>query len=110
MHIVQDESIAALSSPVKTAEDRRARRRRPTRLPGWCYRGQTVQEVQMRNVSTSGAGFVSPERYRKGQPLHLKIGIGANRRPRPVQVMFCRERPDGRFDVGVRFEERLEAA
>lgn len=92
---------------VKTAEDRRARRRRPTRLPGWCYVGESVVEVQMRNVSTHGAGFVSPESYRKGQPLHLKIGIGSHRRPRPVQVMFCRERADGRFEVGVRFEPRL---
>lgn len=57
----------------------------------------------MRNVSPDGAGFVSPENFAKGQSIHLKIGIGSTRRPRAAQVMFCRRRADGRFDVGVRF-------
>ena len=99
------------TTPVDRAfgpEDRRRRRRRPTRLPGWAYRGGDaaagrVDEVVLRNVSPEGAGFVSPVAFDRGEAVSLKIGLGPTRRPRPAEVAFVRRRADGRFDVGVRF-------
>lgn len=86
-----------------TPEERRRRRRRPYRQPGWIYRGDQVTQVHMRNVSGDGAGFVCDADLRKAEKIHLKAGIGSTRRPRPAEVVFTRQRPDGRFDVGVRF-------
>ena len=66
--------------------------------------------MQMRNVSGDGAGFVSDLALRKGEKLHLKAGMGANRRPRLAEVMFARERVDGRHEVGVRFIRAVKNA
>lgn len=85
------------------AKERRRRRRRPYRQPGWVYRGSEVSQVQMRNVSSDGAGFVCDLLLRKGERLHLKAGLGSIRRPRLAEVVFVRERVDGRSEVGVRF-------
>jgi len=86
-----------------TAEERRRRRRRPCRIPGWIYRGEQVSQVEMRNISSDGAGFVCENDLRKSERLHLKTGLGPTRRPRLAEVMFVRDRSDGRLDVGVRF-------
>ena len=59
--------------------------------------------MRMRNVSGDGAGFVSDLAVRKGERLHLKAGMGARRHPRLAEVIFVRERVDGRHEVGVRF-------
>ena len=83
--------------------DRRRRRRRPTRVPGWIYAAGRVAEVAMRNLSPEGAGFVADAAFACGEPLHLRIGLGPDRRPRPARVVYARRRPDGRFEVGVRF-------
>lgn len=88
--------------------DRRRRRRRPFRQPGWIYRpghgaAAAVGEVWMRNVSPDGAGFIGEQPVQKGERLHLKVGLGPTRRPKPAEVVFVRPRPDGRFEVGVRF-------
>ena len=101
------ESQAADQKPSLAAplfqKERRKRRRRQYRRPGWVYRGQEVSQVEMRNVSGDGAGFVSDLALRKGERLHLKAGMGANRHPRLAEVIFVRERVDGRHEVGVRF-------
>lgn len=83
--------------------ERRRRRRRPVRLPGWVYRAEQVTPVQMRNLSPDGAGFVCDEALRKGEKLHLKIGLGPMRRPRSAEVVYVRQRDEGRYEVGVRF-------
>ena len=93
-----------LSSP----EDRRRRRRRPYRQPGWIYRQDqgaavAVTEVRMRNISPEGAGFLVDQPLRRGERLHLKVGIGPGRWPRPAQVVYLKTRFDGTFEVGVRF-------
>ena len=95
-------------SKVSTPEDRRRRRRRPFRQPGWLYRqgfgaSAVVGEVTMRNVSPDGAGFVGDQAVQKGEKVHLKIGLGPTRRPKPAEVVYVRPRGEGRFDVGVRF-------
>ena len=72
-------------------------------MPGWIYRGEQVSQVKMRNISGDGAGFVCEAALRKSERLHLKTGLGPTRRPRLAEVMFVRDRSDGRFDVGVRF-------
>ena len=92
--------------PAFGPEDRRQRRRRPTRVPGWAYHGQQagrVDEVRVRNASPDGAGFVSERAFVRGQPLYLKIGLGPQRLPRPAEVSHVRRRADGTYEVGVRF-------
>ena len=101
------ESSAAKAKPPfatpLSPKERRRRKRRQYRRPGWVYRGEEVSQVQMRNVSGDGAGFVSDLAVKRGEKLHLKAGMGATRRPRLAEVIFVRERVDGRHEVGVRF-------
>lgn len=85
--------------------DRRRSRRRRTRLPGWIYRGQHVVEVEMIDISDdAGAGLVCGEQLELGSKIHLKVGLGPMRFPRPALVARCIQREDGRFLVGVAFE------
>ncbi len=86
-----------------TPEERRRRRRRPCRLPGLLYKADQVFKIQMRNISGDGAGFVCDIPLRKGDRIHVKTGLGATRRPRPAEVVYVKDRMDGRLDVGVRF-------
>jgi hypothetical protein len=86
-----------------TPEERRKRRRRPCRLPGLLYKAEQVFKIQMRNISGDGAGFVCDIPRKKNDRIHLKTGLGATRRPRPAEVVYVKDRIDGRLDVGVRF-------
>ncbi len=72
-------------------------------MPGWIYRGDQVVKVHMRNISGDGAGFVCDVELKKSDRLHLKAGLGPTRRPRLAEVVFVRQRIDGRNDVGIRF-------
>lgn len=96
-------TLAGGAGSKSTADERRRRRRRPYRQPGWVYRADRVVQVHMRNISADGAGFVCDDPVRKGERLHVKVGLGITRRPRPAEVMYARRRDDGRFEVGVRF-------
>lgn len=86
-----------------TPDERRKRRRRPCRLPGLLYKAEQVFKIQMRNISGDGAGFVCNIPLKKNDRIHLKTGLGATRRPRPAEVVYVKDRIDGRLDIGVRF-------
>ncbi len=87
--------------------ERRQRARRTWQAPGFVYVGQTVTEIELRDISRDvhdeggrGVGFISPRMFEAGAIVHLKVGLGPLRQPRAATVAYCRRRPDGKFWVG----------
>ena len=93
-------------------DDRRRHRRRAWVVPGVVYHAGRPTVVELRDVSRAvepdggggGVGFVSPRDFPAGAAVHLKVGVGPHKHPRPATVAYARRRPDGRFWVGCRFE------
>ena len=95
----------AAKHPRLNAKNYEARQhpRRSEDRPAWLAWGGVNVAVSMLDVSDAGACFVSPRPPSTGRPVKLQVGHGATSLSVEAVVVRCAQRPDGAFDVGVRF-------
>ena len=60
-------------------------------------------QVMVMNVSLHGVGFRSPVEFREGSVFQVRIGAGPLHLASKFQVVSCRRREDGTWDVGGKF-------
>ena len=89
----------------RTSSDKRSEQRVPERRPAWVARGSISTNVEMVDLSRSGACFLSTRPLALGQLVRLQIGHGVNMHVVDGRVVRYRERPDGRHEIGLRLEE-----
>lgn len=60
-------------------------------------------QVMVLNVSLHGVGFRSPVEFTEGATFQVRIGAGPLHLSSKFQVVSCRMRGDGTWDVGGKF-------
>jgi hypothetical protein len=61
------------------------------------------EEVLVCNLSLGGAGILCEQRYAIDSVWRITLGNGPLFLNARVSIRSCRQRPDGRFDVGCQF-------
>ena len=90
--------------PVRGASNKRAEERVPEKRPAWLARGSISTNVEMVNLSRSGACFLCTRPLALGQMVRLQIGHGVQMHLVDGRVVRYRERPDGLHEIGLRLE------
>lgn len=84
--------------------EQRREPREPDGRPAWMSRGSTITNVEMVNISKSGACFLSSRPLALGTMVRLQIGHGTKVQVLDGKVVRYRERPDGMHEIGLRIE------
>jgi hypothetical protein len=90
--------------PAAAATEQRREERVPEKRPAWMARGSISTNVEMVNLSKSGACFLSTRPLALGQMVRLQIGHGVQMHVIDGRVVRYRERPDGLHEIGLRLE------
>ena len=93
--------------PTYTGPDRRRSAREAHFVPGTLQpasgSADLDEQVVVCNLSLGGVGLVCDHRYRLGTHWRITLGNGPLLLNAKVRVVSCRQRADGRFDVGCEF-------
>jgi hypothetical protein len=97
----------ALSTPLNAADRRRSPREERSTM-AWLSASTGAKagngfNVQVRDLSLHGIGFVSSRKLAKDEYHWLVIADRSLRLSTRVRIVALRERPDGQFDVGGEF-------
>lgn len=100
-------ATVAPAEPHYTGPDRRRSAREAHFVPGTLQpasgSADLDEQVVVCNLSLGGVGLVCDHRYRCGSQWRITLGNGPLLLNAKVRVVSCRQRPDGRYDVGCEF-------
>ncbi len=98
--------------PAVVGDDRRRSERVPQMVEGWMSGASNAgrsgsnssgRKVFVRDLSLHGVGLISDSASTVGDRCWVLIHRGALRLSTRVQIVACRPRDDGRFDLGGEF-------
>lgn len=101
---------SSFDPPRRTGAEMRDSPRLPEDRPAWIHRGSHAFSVTMRDVSRSGACFLATRPLALGQALRLQLGNESVFAATEATVVRNVERPDGLFEIGVRFNKVVSEA
>ena len=90
--------------PARGQSERRCEPRMPEKRPAWVSRGSISTNVQMVDLSKSGACFLCTRPLALGEMVRLQIGHGVHMHVVDGRVVRYRERSDGLHEIGLRLE------
>jgi hypothetical protein len=109
--IRSDVADPAQPSPDEATHLRLAERRRSERvgqmIPGWMSapsgRHTSGREILILDLSLHGVGFITERPCDRGDRRWILVQTGPLRLSTRMQVVACRQREDGRYEVGGEF-------
>ncbi len=107
--IAEDTAMSTLNpkpqTPAPKGSDRRRHPRIPEERPAWVQRGSNSAAVEMVDLSTGGACFLTDRPLHPGRSVRLQIGHGRDQAVIDGIIVRQTERPDGKYEVGMRVDD-----